>query len=115
MRDRLLAAYNSHVLHSPTTDPFKLALYKLIGKLDPTKRTVAFVTQGIEDWMWFQLAMADEDEGGIGLKELTDVVLGYGERYFEPPKSNHKGMWARVLLLCGAFEQASPTISRNDT
>ncbi|KZW02374.1 NIC-domain-containing protein [Exidia glandulosa HHB12029] len=106
MRDRLLSAYNSHVLHAPTTDPFKLALYKLIGKLDPTKRTVAFVTGGIEDWMWFQLAMVDEEDGGIGLKELTDVVLGYGERYFEPPKSNLKGMWARVLLLCGAFEQA---------
>lgn len=106
MRDRLLSAYNSHMLHSPTTDPFKLALYKLIGKLDAAKRTVAFVTGGIEDWMWFQLAMADEDDGGIGLKELTDVVLGYGERYFEPPKSNLKGMWARVLLLCGAFEQA---------
>ncbi|EJD55704.1 nucleoporin-interacting protein NIC96 [Auricularia subglabra TFB-10046 SS5] len=105
MRDRLLSAYNSHILHSPTTDPYKLALYKLIGKLEPTKRTVPFVTGGIEDWMWFQLAMTDEEDG-LGLKDLTEVVLGYGERYFEPPKSNNRGMWARVLLLCGAFEQA---------
>ncbi|KAH7100231.1 nucleoporin-interacting protein NIC96 [Auriculariales sp. MPI-PUGE-AT-0066] len=105
LRDRLLSAYNSHLLHSPTTDPYKLAIYKLIGRLDPGKRTVQAVTGGIEDWMWFQLAMVDEDDG-LGLKDLQDVVLGYGERYFEPPKTGVRGTWVKVLTLCGAYEQA---------
>lgn len=45
------------MLHSLTTDPFKLALYKLMGKIDPSKRTVPDVTVTTEDWLWFQLAM----------------------------------------------------------
>lgn len=45
------------MLHSSTTDPFKLALYKLMGKIDPSKRTVPDVTITTEDWLWFQLAM----------------------------------------------------------
>ena len=105
LRDRLLSAYNSHLLHSPTTDPFKLAIYKLTGRLDPAKRTVQVATGGIEDWMWFQLAMTDEEDG-LGLKDLQDTVIGYGERYFEPAKTGVRGTWARVLVQCGAYEQA---------
>lgn len=45
------------MLHSSTTDPFKLALYKLMGKIDPSKRAVPDVTVTTEDWLWFQLAM----------------------------------------------------------
>ena len=45
------------MLHSSTTDPFKLALYKLMGKIDPARRSVAQVTVTIEDWLWFQLSM----------------------------------------------------------
>lgn len=56
-RDQLHSVYNAHMLHSSTTDPFKLALYKLMGKIDPTRRSVAQVTVTIEDWLWFQLAM----------------------------------------------------------
>ena len=56
-RDHLQSTYNGHMLHSSTTDPFKLALYKLMGKIDPTKRTVPDITITTEDWLWFQLAM----------------------------------------------------------
>lgn len=45
------------MLHSSTTDPFKLALYKIMGKIDPTRRSVAQVTVTTEDWLWFQLSM----------------------------------------------------------
>lgn len=51
------AAYNAHMLHSATADPFKLALYKLLGKIDPARRSVAQVTVTTEDWLWFQLSM----------------------------------------------------------
>lgn len=57
-RDHVQAIYNAHMLHSTTVDPFKLALYKLMGKLDPSKRSVPLVTATTEDWLWFQLAMA---------------------------------------------------------
>lgn len=45
------------MLHSSTTDPFKLALYKIMGKIDPGRRSVAQVTVTTEDWLWFQLTM----------------------------------------------------------
>lgn len=45
------------MLNAATADPFKLALYKLIGRLDPGRRSVPHVTTTTEDWLWFQLAM----------------------------------------------------------
>ena len=45
------------MLHSTTSDPFTLALYKLMGKLEPSRRSVEQVMTTTEDWVWFQLAM----------------------------------------------------------
>lgn len=56
-RDHLQSVYNAHMLHSASADPFKLALYKLMGRLEPSRRTVPQVTTTTEDWLWFQLAM----------------------------------------------------------
>ncbi|KZT24692.1 nucleoporin-interacting protein NIC96 [Neolentinus lepideus HHB14362 ss-1] len=106
-RDHLQSVYNAHMLHS-TSDPFKLALYKLIGKLDPGRRNVPLVTTTTEDWLWFQLAMIDEEQFG-GLGALADVLLSYGERQFEGPagqKGVRRGVWAGVLLMVGEFERA---------
>lgn len=104
LRDRLQTTYNSHILHSPNADPFKVALFKLIGRLDPNRRAVRRATNTAEDWIWFQLAMVDEDEGN-GLRELGKVLEGYGEKHFEGGGGAKKGMWARVLMVCGLFEQ----------
>ncbi|THU98598.1 NIC-domain-containing protein [Dendrothele bispora CBS 962.96] len=107
-RDHLQSVYNAHMLHSNATDPFKLALYKLMGKLEPQRRSVAHVTTTTEDWMWFQLAMTDENEEG-GLRGLAQVLLGYGERHFDGPpgqQGTRRGVWAGVLLMCGEFERA---------
>ncbi|KAH7884023.1 Nup93/Nic96-domain-containing protein [Phlebopus sp. FC_14] len=101
-RDHLQSVYNAHMLHSASADPFKLALYKLMGRLEPSRRTVPQVTLTTEDWLWFQLAMVDEEEEG-GLRGLTEVLLSYGERHFDAAT---KGIWASVLLMCGQFERA---------
>jgi nuclear pore complex protein Nup93 len=115
------------MLHSTSVDPFKLALYKLMGKLDPSKRNVPLVTATTEDWLWFQLVMVcyfffhrvlssnlsslckvDEEENG-GLRGLAEVLLNYGERHFENGgfKGARTGLWAAVLLTCGEFERVS--------
>lgn len=97
------------MLHSSSSDPFKLALYKLMGKIDPSRRSVAQVTVTTEDWLWFQLAMVDEEELG-GLRGLAEVLLGYGERHFDGTpgqKGAKRGIWAGVLLMCGQFERVS--------
>ena len=56
-RDQLQSIYNIHMLRSIPADPFKLALFRLMGKLDPSKRSIALVTSTTEDWLWFQFAM----------------------------------------------------------
>ncbi|ETW78360.1 hypothetical protein HETIRDRAFT_325165 [Heterobasidion irregulare TC 32-1] len=114
-RDHIQSIYNAHMLHSTTVDPFKLALYKLMGRLDPSRRTVPLVTATTEDWLWFQLAMVDEEENG-GLRGLAETLLGYGERHFEGPpgqKAGKVGLWASILLLCGQFERAVATMWEN--
>jgi len=49
--------FRTHLEHSPTVDPFKAALFKLMGRVEPHKRNVPYVTSTTEDWLWFQLAM----------------------------------------------------------
>ena len=98
------------MLNSATADPFKLALFRLMGKLDPSRRSIPLVTATAEDWLWFQLAMVDEDEVG-GLRGLSEVLLSYGERHFDGvpgQKGSKRGVWAGVLLMCGQFERVSP-------
>lgn len=56
-RDQLHSVYNAHMLHSSSADPFKLALYKIMGKIDPARRSVPQVTVTTEDWLWLQLSM----------------------------------------------------------
>ena len=103
------------MLNSATTDPFKLALFRLMGKLDPSRRSIPLVTATAEDWLWFQLAMVDEEEAG-GLRALAEVLMSYGERHFDGGGNQRRhGMWANVLLMCGQFERVSPPLLNNFT
>lgn len=103
------------MLHLAAVDPFKLALYKLMGRLEPSRRPAPHAKSTLEDWMWFQLAMVrlsfrlvdtcinaiqiDEEEDG-GLQALTGVLLDYGERHFS-------SLWPNILVMCGQFERVS--------
>ena len=69
--------------------------------------------------------MLNEEEEGAGLNALGEVLMGYGERYFEggPAGSastsagagqgvegqvqtkGRTGLWASVLLMVGQFER----------
>ncbi|KAF8588475.1 NIC-domain-containing protein [Ramaria rubella] len=105
------ATFRTHLEHSPTVDPFKGALFKLMGRVEPNKRNVPYVTGTTEDWLWFQLAMVWSGNEANGLRELAEVLMGYGEHHFEGTPgqkgaSARYGTWARVLLMCGQFERA---------
>ncbi|KAH6917714.1 nucleoporin-interacting protein NIC96 [Coprinopsis sp. MPI-PUGE-AT-0042] len=86
-RDNLQASYNAHMLHSSTVD-----------SIEPGRRSVAQLTTTTEDWF------LDEEENG-GLRGLTEVLLGYGERHFDGPANQpnpKRGVWAGVLLMAVA-------------
>jgi nuclear pore complex protein Nup93 len=78
-----------------------------MGKLESSRRSIPQVTMTMKDWLWFQLAIVDENEDG-GLRALAEVLLGYGERHFDGPPNqpgSRRGVWAGVLLMCGQFER----------
>ncbi|EJT98918.1 NIC-domain-containing protein [Dacryopinax primogenitus] len=109
LRDRLLTSYNTHIRHAPTIDPFKHALFKLIARAEPSRRNVPHVTETTEDWLWFQLAMADEPKEGLptndGLKEVAATIVKFGEKSFDKD-GRRPWLWVRILLSCGEFERA---------
>lgn len=59
MRERLVAVFNSHILHARDVDPFKLALFRIIGRIDAQRRNIPLVIGSTEDWAWFQLIMVN--------------------------------------------------------
>ncbi|KAG8959138.1 hypothetical protein FRC03_008401 [Tulasnella sp. 419] len=134
LQERVTNAYNSRIAFGPNADPFKVALFKLMAKIEPHKKSLPIVTATTEDWVWFQLAMVDEHDG-VGLRELGDVLESYGEKHFGVDPSagspaaasvglgasvaplgastssggsaaTKKALWARLLLICGLFEKA---------
>ncbi|ORY89113.1 NIC-domain-containing protein [Leucosporidium creatinivorum] len=113
LRDRFLSEYNQRIRYlASSSDPYKHALYKLIGRVEINRRNVPGVTQTTEDWLWFQLSLVRETEGAgeaphekFGLRDLAKVLVKFGEGHFDP-KGNKPMLYFQVLLLCGQFERA---------
>ncbi|KAM0753758.1 NIC-domain-containing protein [Meredithblackwellia eburnea MCA 4105] len=112
-RDAFVAEYNQRIRYqSETSDPYKHALYKLIGRVDLTRRNVPGVTGTTEDWLWFQLSLvretvgvADAPQDKYGLNDLGALLVKFGEGHFDP-KGNRPLLYFQVLLLSGQFERA---------
>ena len=125
LRDRFFAEFNSRFRNiSPdNVDPYKLALYRLIGRIDVRKRFPAALVRNSENWLWLQLSVVREhslgtaadsvtDESGITgrdsytLQEVANTVLSFGEAHFDP-KGNRPFHYFQILLLVGQFERVS--------
>ncbi|GAA5917547.1 hypothetical protein JCM8208_005072 [Rhodotorula glutinis] len=113
LRDRFLAEYNQRIRYlTDTSDPYKHALYKLVGRVEISRRNVPGVTQTTEDWLWFQLSLVRETEGQgeaphekYGLRDLAAVLRKFGEAHFDP-KGSRPLLYFQILLLSGQFERA---------
>lgn len=126
------SSHNLHQLVTSTTnmvDPFKHAVYKIIGRVEIQRKNVPVAIANMEDWIWLQLALVREPdhpsttltENSIsnhhinntsssthdryGLDEFAQVISKYGESHFDP-NSNRPLMYFRVLLMSGQFEKA---------
>ena len=117
LRNRLLTEWNEHIRYiiDPVTnevhgDPFKYALYKIIGRCDMTYKKIPgdIVMPTIEDYLWFHLILVQEshltdepNQERYGLREMSQTMQQYGPGFFQ------KGLqWFYVLLICGEFEKA---------
>ncbi|ORX79187.1 NIC-domain-containing protein [Anaeromyces robustus] len=117
LRNRLLTEWNEHIRYiiDPVTneihgDPFKYALYKIIGRCDMTYKKIPgdIVMPTVEDYLWFHLILVQEshltdepNQERYGLREMSQTMQQFGPGFFQ------KGLqWFYVLLICGEFEKA---------
>ena len=110
MRAQILTDFNQRS-RSRDVDPFKLAVYKIIGRCDLAKKTIPEVIQATEDYVWFQLLLVretmdidDPTYERYTLRDLQQLLLRFGADHFNP-KGMNPFNYFQVLLQSAQFER----------
>lgn len=103
---RLHTEYNQHIKNALDGDPFRLAVYKIVGRCDLTRKNISSITLSIEDWLWFHFMLIKQDVSDddpvyekYDLKDFQTIVTSYGISRFS-------STYLHVLLLSGLYELA---------
>eukprot|EP00090_Calanus_glacialis_P035065 TRINITY_DN59943_c0_g1_i1.p1 TRINITY_DN59943_c0_g1~~TRINITY_DN59943_c0_g1_i1.p1 ORF type:complete len:802 (-),score=330.13 TRINITY_DN59943_c0_g1_i1:97-2502(-) len=96
-----------------STDPYKRAVYCVVGACDPAEEHQEVATS-LDDYLWLKLCMVREDAGGDsltlgGLQSL--LTEEYGEAHFSA--SSQPVLYYQVLFLTGQFEAAVDFLFRS--
>ena len=117
--DRCTNEYIQRSRNAPenSIDPFRMACYKVIGRIELSNRNLEGLNTDINDWIWLQFNLAREGDKTIemagesyGLAELQSSVKEIGLKHF--PKANTEdtngsfGMFFYLQVLSGMFEDA---------
>ncbi|KAK9454541.1 Nup93/Nic96-domain-containing protein [Dipodascopsis uninucleata] len=121
LHERLVSEFNYHLkAYDPKTDdPYKYALYKLLGRCDLARKNIPEILLVAEDWMWVQLMLVQESSAAseindvfsthrgdrYTLTDLRNMLVQFGARHFNP-KGNNPGVYFQALLLSGQYERA---------
>ncbi|KAG0211674.1 Nup93/Nic96-domain-containing protein [Mortierella sp. GBAus27b] len=110
-QERILSDFNQRIRYSSdTVDPYKLTLYKIIGRCELNKRSTP-VVGALEDFIWLQLSMIRETtndtmpQDKYDLADFQALVLKYGPNYFNP-NNNNPLQYFQVLVYSQQFERA---------
>ncbi|KEF59203.1 uncharacterized protein A1O9_04047 [Exophiala aquamarina CBS 119918] len=118
LQEMIDGEYQQRQRHSAkgTLDPYRMACYKVIGRCDLAQRSIETVGQGVEDWLWFQFALARETErfeeisGELyGLEQIREAFAEIGQKHFQKSQvdsANGYGTYFMMQILGGMFEQA---------
>lgn len=103
---KLHTEYNQHIKSAINGDPYRLAVYKIIGRCDLTRKNISSVTLNIEDWLWIHLMLVKDDvtdEDPVyeryTLEDFQNIIISYG-----PDKFNNS--YLQNLILSGLYELA---------
>ena len=113
---RLHNEFNQHIKNALNGDPYRLAVYKIIGRCDLTKKSIPEITLNVEDWLWIHFMLIKEEATNDGklsnndivndtiyekytLYEFQQLILSYGAQRFNND-------YLQILLLSGLFEYA---------
>lgn len=117
--DRCTNEYIQRSRNAPdnSIDPFRMACYKIIGRIELNNRNLDRLNTDINDWIWLQFNLAREGDKTLemagesyGLAEVQTSIKEIGLRHF--PKSVSEddngrcGMFFYLQILCGMFEDA---------
>ncbi|KAJ3383827.1 hypothetical protein HDU92_003919 [Lobulomyces angularis] len=122
LRNMLLQHWNNYIKDSLKVgnrgiiegDPFKYALYKLIGRCELNRKVVPGndVLPSTQDYLWFQLMLIQEGtkseestQDRFTLRDMAKSMKRFGCEHF-CPHGKQLTNWAFVLFICGEFEQA---------
>ncbi|KAJ3348165.1 hypothetical protein HDU83_001527 [Entophlyctis luteolus] len=111
---------NGNVNARARVDPFKAAVYKILGRCELSSKIIKStdVAPAVEDYLWLQLMLIDEDAAAGGpsaravspadrytLRDMSVLMQKYGANHFSP-QNRSPLVYFEVLLLCGEFERA---------
>ncbi|KAJ3148784.1 hypothetical protein HDU86_007339 [Geranomyces michiganensis] len=121
LRSRLIKEWNSKIRGrggNNDVDPFKVALYKIIGRCDMTNKGIKdrSVISSTEDYVWLQLMLTQEQvletdatQEQYTLRDVASQLQRFGSAHFSNPM-----VWIQVLFLSGEFELAVSELLKQD-
>lgn len=111
LKDSINKEYHQRMYVAPpgSIDPYKMALYKVIGRCDLKSRSLDGIVPTMEDYFWLQFVLAREIKPGTehanevcNLNTVKAVTREVGARFFS--KGENYGAYAFLQLLAGCFE-----------
>jgi nuclear pore complex protein Nup93 len=117
--------YNQQTRNAPehSTDPYRLMVFKIIGRCDLNRRNFDNVSSDMMDWLWLQFTLAREynrvneyANEAYGLDELRTSIKDIGDRYFGPNSDlpNAPTTFFFMQILAGLFEKAIADLYPNN-
>ncbi|KAJ3360512.1 hypothetical protein GGF32_008363 [Allomyces javanicus] len=102
-----LAEYYDALLIQPTpTDPYKLAVMKLVGRCELQSKRFEGIILSTEDWLWARLVLLGDKY------TAADLCAEMGQLDAYLAKKQAPLVYFNLLLLCGLFEKAILTLAR---
>lgn len=99
--------FNNHIKKSVDGDPYRYAVYKILGRCQVTRRNLSNIALTSEDWIWMHLMLVKDDPQAeydpaherYTLKDFQQMILSYGQQKFATN-------YLQVLLLSGLYDEA---------
>ncbi|KAI9366537.1 Nup93/Nic96-domain-containing protein [Pilaira anomala] len=109
-RKAILADYIR--LYENDADPYKLIIYKIMGRCELHRKHFPDVIKTTEDYIWLQLMLIREvteterySSERYRLEDLQKSITALGSKYFDKDQTNPY-IYFNVLLLTHQFEEA---------
>ncbi|KAI9494890.1 Nup93/Nic96-domain-containing protein [Zychaea mexicana] len=117
--DAVVADYQRLEYGQQNADPYKLILYKIIGRCGLNKKRLPEIGT-TEDYMWLQLSLVRESVDGeaydyerYNLNDIQKLILSFNPNEFDQNGTNPRNYFM-VLLLTLQFERAVNYLYKNE-